>query len=81
LPALVQLSQRGSIREKTALTMGDGQTQKRSLRATVGKWRIGDFNPRRHHLANKVERTIPNQGTGEQTDFAKNLKPVANADD
>jgi hypothetical protein len=60
LPALVQFSQRHFIREKTTLSVSDGQTQKRPLRATVGKKRISHLDPRRRHFANEVERTVPN---------------------
>ena len=79
LPVFVQPLERRSIRKETALAMGNGHSQKRSLRATVRKRRIRNLNPGRHHLANKVERTIPHQSSWEQSDFAKNLKSIANA--
>ena len=61
--------------------MRDRHSQQRPLPTTVREKRIGHLDPRRHHVADKMQRPVPNQRARQQTDLAKNLEPVANTDD
>jgi hypothetical protein len=80
LSIVVEFAQCLRVREKTAFTMCNWQTEKRSFRTTVSEWRIIYFQARRDHVTDEAERTIPHERAGQETGFAQNLEPVARAE-
>ena len=56
------------------------QAKQRPDRHSARERRIGRLDPRRDHVADKMERAIADQRAGEETGFTKNLKTVADPD-
>src|SRR5690348_9546368 len=56
--------------------MGHRHSQQRTLRTTVCKGRIANFDPHRYHIANKTKRTIAHERAWQQARLAQNLKAV-----
>src|SRR6478735_8619310 len=74
LPISVQLFERFLIGHVTAFAMGDRDSQAGAGPCGAGPWRLVVLDPHAHVLANEVEILIPDQCSGQQSRFAKNLE-------
>ncbi|SVD78883.1 uncharacterized protein METZ01_LOCUS431737, partial [marine metagenome] len=80
LSVCLQFGQYRFIRPVIAFSMGNGQVNRRS-QFTLVKAFVRILDPEGLIKATKLDAVVPHQGTGKQTRFAKNLKPIAYSED
>lgn len=75
----LKLGQRLIVTDVVSLGMRDRKPEYGSTSHFIGEWSVGSFHSNKNVFTNEMQVPIAYQSSGKQSGFAKNLKPIADA--